>query len=164
MPATLLLMTELCNKWMPRRKVPCARTAGHGGNCKSPEKMENERVRRRARKRTDSPEAKAGWRRRHKFVRLGITEDQYNNLLEAQGHACAMCRKPFGDEYPQFDHDHSCCPPPNDGGRTKTCGKCVRGLLCFRCNTALGYIERYGGRADAYLASVPERRSLILAR
>lgn len=162
MSVTLLLMSELCNKWMPRKKVRCARGAGHGGPCKSPEKMEAARVRRRGTKRVVTKEDRARWKRNHKFVRLGVTEAQYNELLEAQGHACAMCRKPFGDEYPQFDHDHSCCPPQPGGDRTKTCGKCVRGLLCFRCNTALGYIERYWLQAEIYLAGVPERVSRIV--
>lgn len=50
-----------------------------------------------------------------------------------------------------FDHDHNCC-----SGR-KSCGKCYRGLLCQKCNIALGqsnndptilrnlanYLERY---------------------
>lgn len=31
-----------------------------------------------------------------------------------------------------FDHDHGCC----SGGNT--CGECLRGMLCYPCNLALG--------------------------
>jgi hypothetical protein len=67
-----------------------------------------------------------------------------------------MCRKPFGDdEYPQVDHDHACCPAPPPKFPLKSCGKCIRGLLCFRCNTALGYFEQYRDVATLYLDSPP---------
>jgi hypothetical protein len=34
----------------------------------------------------------------------------------------------------------------------KTCGKCIRGLLCVKCNTWLGWMEKHGDRARAYLS------------
>lgn len=36
---------------------------------------------------------------------------------------------------PQIDHDHDCCPGE------KSCGQCVRGVLCSRCNSHLGHLE-----------------------
>lgn len=62
-----------------------------------------------------------------------MTSEGYGNLLDAQGGTCALCS--FVPEEGRFlcvDHDHSCCP-----GK-RTCGKCVRGLLCHNHNRALG--------------------------
>jgi hypothetical protein len=119
--------------------------------------MERQRQRAAERRptRVVTSEARARWRRAHRFVRLGITEEQFNAMLEAQGHACGMCREPFGETKltrPQVDHDHNCCKP-DASGHTRMCGDCIRGLLCFRCNTALGYIELYGELARTYLSA-----------
>ena len=54
---------------------------------------------------------------------LGVTDDEYARLLEAQGGGCAICGAKPKTRRLHVDHDH------------KT-GK-VRGLLCHRCNRAL---------------------------
>ena len=35
----------------------------------------------------------------------------------------------------RVDHDHFCCP------EGQSCDKCVRGILCHKCNTALGLLD-----------------------
>ena len=148
-----------CGKWMPVSQAPCGRPAGHPGKCVTAQALANHgdnRPRKTARRRgvraEDDPAVRARRRRKHKFVRLGITEEQFNALLEAQGYACGICREPFED-YQRIcaDHDHSCCPA-QPRATAKTCGECLRGLLCVRCNTHLGWMERYGDMAKAYLA------------
>jgi len=96
-----------------------------------------------------SPAAKIRWNRTYKITRKGLTPEKFQVLLEAQGHACAMGREPFEDGQRIFiDHDHSCCPGD------KSCGKCVRGLLCLTCNIAVGYIEAYFDLAMVYLNAI----------
>jgi Recombination endonuclease VII len=71
----------------------------------------------------------------------GISAAMYWSLLDEQGGACRICRKPETGRHQSgtlrrlaVDHDHKCCP-----GK-KSCGKCVRGLLCGRCNSAIGLV------------------------
>lgn len=61
----------------------------------------------------------------------GITIEQYDAILESQGGKCAICEKTA----PRLsvDHRHS------DG--------VIRGLLCPRCNTAIGMMEDDAARA-----------------
>lgn len=145
------LNDEICGEWMPRARVRCARGKGHGGKCKSAEAMENHRVRSRARPRADSAEAARHRNRAWRLRRYELTGEQFSRLLESQGHACGMCHEPFkAGRRICIDHDHACCPD-----RERSCGKCVRGLLCLRCNTTLGHIENLGALARIYLNKLP---------
>ena len=69
---------------------------------------------------------------RHNF---GLTIEEYDARLLAQGGVCAICGKPPTTRRLAVDHDHRCCP----GDRS--CGKCIRGLLHDICNRGLGYFR-----------------------
>jgi hypothetical protein len=63
-----------------------------------------------------------------------LSSVQYTELMTSQKGKCAICKIEFTERIkPHVDHNHSCCPTQ------KTCGKCIRGLLCTKCNTMLGH-------------------------
>jgi hypothetical protein len=79
---------------------------------------------------------------------------EYSDLYRAQAGRCAICDNAMAMAYDptrtsgkrgpapdgaHIDHDHACCP-----GR-KSCGRCVRGLLCARCSAG---IERFRDNAE----------------
>jgi hypothetical protein len=65
-----------------------------------------------------------------------ITAEQYWFIYESQGGVCAICRRATGAARAlSVDHDHACCDGP------KSCGSCVRSLLCKRCNMFLGHLR-----------------------
>lgn len=85
-------------------------------------------------------------RDQHLRRRFGITLKDYERLLDMQDGVCAICGEPEtvvgrgGVVLPlAVDHDHAT-------GR-------VRGLLCLRCNRALGSFEARLDDFLAYLAS-----------
>lgn len=71
------------------------------------------------------------------YKRYGLTLESYQALENKQGGKCAICKKKLSSDKGgrSIDHDHTCCPK---GG---SCGKCVRGLLCGLCNSALGFFQ-----------------------
>lgn len=67
---------------------------------------------------------------------FGIGVDQYEDVLKSQHGVCAICQQPCkSGRRLAVDHDRSCCP------RDRSCGKCVRGLLCMNCNNGIGRFE-----------------------
>lgn len=67
-------------------------------------------------------------------------------MLAEQGGRCAICREAFGLSF-AVDHDHACCP-----GK-RSCGACVRGLLCVACNGSVGVLEH---RPAGWLSSAAD--------
>jgi hypothetical protein len=136
---------------MPRAKAICARTPGHAPPCMTTENMERRRAYRRDHPHPESPESRKKSNRKYRISLYGLTPELFDLLLKIQDYACAICREPFGDgQLIHVDHDHACCPEKN-----RSCGRCLRGLLCHGCNIALGQIERRYAIARAYLDSPP---------
>lgn len=62
----------------------------------------------------------------------GVTQERFEQMLADQN-GCAIChRTEPTDKGWQVDHDHGCCPG------FRSCGECVRGVLCAPCNVGLG--------------------------
>lgn len=83
----------------------------------------------------NNPEKAKAKRDRANLRKHGITQEWYDKTLEAQGGGCAICNEPPRERRFSVDHDHACCPGKN------SCGMCVRGLLCQRCNAGIGMLK-----------------------
>ena len=86
--------------------------------------------------------------------KYGMTLDDYERMFAAQECVCAICGKPRPEERTlHVDHDHE--------------SGAIRGLLCFRCNNALGdFEEQYElfQKAADYLDRDDELASLARER
>lgn len=61
-----------------------------------------------------------------------LRQNDWWDMLHSQGNVCAVCK----DRPPvEVDHDHTCCDSKS------SCGKCVRGIVCKRCNLVLRYYD-----------------------
>ena len=72
---------------------------------------------------------------------FGITLLDYNRMFDAQGGVCAICSSPPGRLRLAVDHCHDTLE--------------VRGLLCVKCNTAIGMLKhdlKIIAAASAYLS------------
>ena len=89
----------------------------------------------------NNPEKVAAYQRKNAF---GISQEEYTTLLLSQGGKCAICGKENSGsirngKYRRMfvDHNH-------------TTGK-VRGLLCSKCNFAIGWLETIARRDEERL-------------
>jgi hypothetical protein len=83
-----------------------------------------------------------------------------SDLLAAQDGRCAICgTDDAGGRWKTWhvDHDSTCCPRK----RQRTCGACVRGLLCSSCNLMLGHAKDSPERLRAAAEYVERTRNLV---
>ena len=121
--------------------IPCNLAAKRARTALDPEanrararrwKRENpERARAKQREYLDSGQKQIWDRQSHLKRKYGITIADYDRMFEEQGGVCAICGQPRPEERTlHVDHDHET--------------GVIRGLLCFRCNNALGdFREEY---------------------
>ena len=121
------------------------RNLGVGDNFGTPRKTSNRIGIRLEGKTTD--EVRKLIARRKRLQPYNMSLEDYASWFEKQGGVCAICGQPPKDgEDLSVDHDHRCCPAG------KSCGKCIRGLLCHGCNMRLGQLESdLSGKSVEYL-------------
>lgn len=83
-----------------------------------------------------NPEQRWAWNLKNKF---NLTPEQYYKMLEDQQECCGICGKSQEEFKNHFAVDHDHVTGEN------------RGLLCLKCNTGLGYYEKYKTQYEDYL-------------
>lgn len=134
---------QMSNWWSKRREVRL-----YGPDCKTCRSAKRridlaskarEATRKRERYASD-PEFRERFLDTQRKWRYGITRERFDAIMAAQGGGCAICgtATPDGNGW-HVDHDHTCCGTlDHRAPRRRTCGKCTRGILCNRCNLAIG--------------------------
>ena len=82
-------------------------------------------------------------RNKHLVQTYGITLEERDRLIALQHGRCLICAEEFASQRTtHIDHCHT----------TNT----IRGVLCHRCNTKLGWYETYKATIHAYLKMPPD--------
>jgi hypothetical protein len=140
-------------KWSGRTCKLCARERERRRQAGNPVSRERKRLS-AARWKVNNPELQRR-RNRIKALRLyRLSVEQFETMVASRGGVCEICGKPprVGRRL-VVDHDRGCCP------HARTCGTCIRGLLCVPCNASLGLLERpaWLSSAMAYLEKTTSR-------
>ena len=130
----------------------CRIQEGHDYFAGLPEEEKKKRLERTAQWRRNNPEAyRAACIKSSRKQKYGIDEPTYREMLEQQGHRCAICgreetaRTNGRDvDHLSVDHDHA-----TGAIRELLCSGCNKGLGCFRENPAIleaaaEYLRRHG--------------------
>lgn len=138
-------LDDFSKTWRVRTKVPsCWHYSADCKPCASKKSY--------AHQRGPGAEIQAAYRRSAEYklsqkdgwLRLNYRKslDWYTAQLAKQNGVCEICKHPELRTTPKggikslaVDHDHRCC------AGSRSCGQCVRGLICEKCNHAIGEVE-----------------------
>jgi hypothetical protein len=137
------LFCSTCKKEKPYSEMTAAdyilRKGWNTGECKSCKRKRN-------------PQNPIAGRKHWILKAYKMTEQDYEKMFLEQNCVCAICKQPPRKNKLHIDHDHSCCP-------TKiSCGKCIRGLLCSKCNSSLEWNLRFKNEAEKYVRNLIGRK------
>lgn len=125
-------------KNMPHgRRTICRSCVSEYGRKKKEELTEEElraKNERSAHWNRNNPDSRRASRRKTTLKKYGLTEEEYDSMLEAQGGVCAICKGKELLNHPTgtprslvVDHHHA--------------SNKVRGILCTSCNLAIGNMK-----------------------
>ena len=86
---------------------------------------------------------------------FNLSMEEYFTLLALQDYRCDICKR-HQTEFKSalvVDHDRSCC------AGERSCGHCVRGLLCAQCNLIIGNAGDETGRLQDAIIYLKRTRS-----
>ena len=90
-------------------------------------------------------------RQKAKLRRYDLTPEQHSAILHRQGHECPICQRMLAyPTVPSIDHSHA------TGS--------VRGILCRRCNTALGLLEERADNLERAIEYLSMARLIVFHR
>lgn len=130
----MLLECTKCKQIKDRDQFPNARYRGksytngpRGGKSSHCKTCNNDRSKKWAQKNKQRVTINA--RKRHLMTKFGITLEDYNTMLERQGHKCFTCG--CGVDSPRVKQKNFCVDHDHKTGK-------VRKILCDSCNLILG--------------------------
>lgn len=83
-------------------------------------------------------ECQMGLRETKRCHKYRLEHNVFMAMLDECNWCCEICDRPIDQITAHVDHDHACCS--GEKGK-RTCGRCVRGLLCRFCNVGIGMLK-----------------------
>lgn len=130
----------VCKKILEIAKFHKDSSRGDGLNHRCKECHHREREARQKR----TPERARALRVKYRY---GISTELYAEMIKDGCNACGSMERLV------VDHDHACC------NTAPICGNCIRGILCYDCNVAEGFLRGDVKRFELLMAYIKKHQN-----